>query len=984
TYGNLQTYNSGNGTWHLTYDSLNRVLAREDPDSVYSYVCYFADGSTHYAETAYQHSLDGNPSGCAATPPGIYASAFTYDADGDVTKQTAVHGGTYVSGSAPTLPTTQGITQKFYDADDRLVEVEQPYDATSDTYTNPWITRYLYDLSQNGTQGSIAFNGQSIAAHGNLYKTVELLPPGTAAQTITYSSWPPSPAPTPIPNTVYQDLKGTAFDALDRPTAKYSLVYNSGTQTDALNAESLTYDSDPTRLGLLSEDCNQLSQCQTFTYDARGSEGQVQFSDSTPSRTMTYDPDGRVISITSSVFGTQSYRYDADGRLSTSEDPSGGGVTSPALLTHHYYADGKEESLDVSSSALTQAGLFAYSYRADGRVQTQAIDDASIGGIVNAGSTTLSYTYTAAGRTTQRSESGAAANSTPVTEMYNGYGQEAGEIVPGGALSSFEYSAENEDLGMTTSASQAYARYTYTTRGELISWPASSGYAPSARYANGVQVQAAGGVGITQVQATWDSRMGVVLGTSATQNDTVVTSGSIYDAAGRLTTDDQNGDSITRTYDAENHTLVSSLYDYSNGNGAPTAFSMLWGPNGHPIMIGSGAQGTYQYDTLHWNGNVLLFTTNSAGQLDDIKIGAQGDILPLDSGYKGLTFYDRDPSGGVMGCHNAAGATFRGVSNSYTINTKYGEGHLPPCGGSSMPTSINWWGSPLPIGPSPWIGQGGVLGMPRTDGYTDNTDTIQGVRTYGSNAGTWTTPDAYGGNVDNPASQKSYMWNGNNPEAYGDPSGYLTPPPCDSICGDSGDGSGTNASVIQMLNATNSHAITSLPTVVSPSDATIQPLTQSQMTQIRQEVDNGQTSGFGSETAAAYAAAYKYAGRAQYARICKCGIEEVGALIYKDPKTKTYGFGAPIMGSGSAVAAQVVASITASSVAIWHSHTPPNDESSLDLESHVREILATGLDFYTTMRGGTELWGQDYNPAGGVIDDVKICGVGNGVQSCDF
>ncbi len=156
------------------------------------------------------------------------------------------------------------------------------------------------------------------------------------------------------------------------------------------------------------------------------------------------------------------------------------------------------------------------------------------------------------------------------------------------------------------------------------------------------------------------------------------------------------------------------------------------------------------------------------------------------------------------------------------------------------------------------------------------------------------------------------------------------------------------------------------------------------MTQIRQEVDNGQTSGFGSETAAAYAAAYKYAGRAQYARICKCGIEEVGALIYKDPKTKTYGFGAPIMGSGSAVAAQVVASITASSVAIWHSHTPPNDESSLDLESHVREILATGLDFYTTMRGGTELWGQDYNPAGGVIDDVKICGVGNGVQSCDF
>ena len=36
----------------------------------------------------------------------------------------------------------------------------------------------------------------------------------------------------------------------------------------------------------------------------------------------------------------------------------------------------------------------------------------------------------------------------------------------------------------------------------------------------------------------------------------------------------------------------------------------------------------------------------------------------------------------------------------------------------------------------------------------------------------WTTPDAYAGDVHDPMSQKPYMWNGNNPVQYSDPSGY--------------------------------------------------------------------------------------------------------------------------------------------------------------------------------------------------------------------
>jgi hypothetical protein len=282
--------------------------------------------------------------------------------------------------------------------------------------------------------------------------------------------------------------------------------------------------------------------------------------------------------------------------------------------------------------------------------------------------------------------------------------------------------------------------YAYTARGELTSWPLPRGATTSGdAYANGAQlpIQNAGTNTVTV-----DSRMAVVLGTTWQGETTHASSSMTYDAAGRLVSDaqnycclfDDNPDdvTITRTYDAENHTLLTGTKlstSTENGN------SIQWGPNGHPILIGSNAKsnGPYSYDTLHWGGDMLLFTTNSAGNLDDIKIGTQGDITPLDSGYKGLTFYDRGPDGGVMGCHNAAGAKFAGLWGYYAMNFKYGNIPKQPCyGTSSMPTSINWFGSP----PSqtgvftPQIGQGGVLGVPRTDGYTDGLDTIQGVRTY--------------------------------------------------------------------------------------------------------------------------------------------------------------------------------------------------------------------------------------------------------------
>lgn len=62
--------------------------------------------------------------------------------------------------------------------------------------------------------------------------------------------------------------------------------------------------------------------------------------------------------------------------------------------------------------------------------------------------------------------------------------------------------------------------------------------------------------------------------------------------------------------------------------------------------------------------------------------------------------------------------------------------------------------------------------MTRSDGYAMVGGIVQGARTYDPTSGQWLTPDAYAGDVEDPMSQKPFMWNANNPVEWSDPSGY--------------------------------------------------------------------------------------------------------------------------------------------------------------------------------------------------------------------
>ena len=90
-----------------------------------------------------------------------------------------------------------------------------------------WMMRYLYDISSGGTvtlQGSAPFS-----AYSNLYKTQKSTASG------------------------YTDVSGSAFDALDRETTKFSYQVGSIDNT-TIKSTQLQYDGGtPAALGLLTQ-----------------------------------------------------------------------------------------------------------------------------------------------------------------------------------------------------------------------------------------------------------------------------------------------------------------------------------------------------------------------------------------------------------------------------------------------------------------------------------------------------------------------------------------------------------------------------------------------------------------------------------------------------------------------------------------------------------------------------------------------------------
>ena len=103
---------------HMT--SMHRMTSVTDPDSVTSRTYYNPDSTVQCKQSAYQYSLDGAT--CGAN-----SEDYTYDADANELLETHHFGQTSTNG------VVTGITQKWYDGEDRLMKSSSPQTRTPTT-----------------------------------------------------------------------------------------------------------------------------------------------------------------------------------------------------------------------------------------------------------------------------------------------------------------------------------------------------------------------------------------------------------------------------------------------------------------------------------------------------------------------------------------------------------------------------------------------------------------------------------------------------------------------------------------------------------------------------------------------------------------------------------------------------------------------------------------------------------------------------------
>ena len=194
-----------------------------------------------------------------------------------------------------------------------------------------------------------------------------------------------------------------------------------------------------------------------------------------------------------------------------------------------------------------------------------------------------------------------------------------------------------------------------------------------------------------------------------------------------------------------------------NSNFGGTTASLGWGPSGKLRTATNISACDLNGMTIHWDGDRPLFITDSTGALVQLSVETLGGVFYAcqSSGY--FIVFDRDFSGTQVSAHD---------SNGDDGPWEYGQLYSHVIGKGATVQSGGWVGSANAAGDSL------VLAPAREDGYAVRGLMIQGVRSYDSNTEQWTTPDAYKGDVHDPMSQRSYMWNNNNPVAYKDPSGY--------------------------------------------------------------------------------------------------------------------------------------------------------------------------------------------------------------------
>ena len=620
-------------------------------------------------------------------------------------------------------------------------------------------------------------------------------------------------------NPGWSDVRGTSFDAFDRPISKLELAYGTAPVTKNMYDQS-------GQLDLLSQTKNALGQITTYAYDKINRVEQLSFSGPAPQadgRTYQFDADGRTATIANSL-GTLTYTYDFDGnKISVAEPNGNSNYTAASLICYYYYLDGLREYLSVGpisdtncssiqqknnpgNGGISQPQLFSYAYTEDGLLKAQQVSWGSYTG-------TFAWTYYPSDRENTESDP---LTGDQVGQSYPVFGAKSYTYDPYGRVQQLTLPETFEESQLVYDVDDELAGYNagynggsgtardlaLNARGELLqdSLPGTLyfTYAQGATYsANGTAVGngecqcSPGSIQAPPTTMQFDVRSGMVtVGTNPfwAQYQGIENGAGAYqyayDAAGRQSSATQypnwpssSGETLiyNTSYDTENHVYqTGNVMDmYPSENPATSEGTVNnWGPDGHQDVMTLTYPGTSSESrTAHWDGDSLLFATSTDyGNTPFLYVGKLGTIDS--SGH--VIVVDRDQTGSQQTTHGNydaygniwfAGWSMGAIRKIYIYVKASGQIQLF----SALPGSCNGPNQHKCDSPP-------VFPMTRSDGYAMVGGYVQGARTYDPTSGQWITPDAYAGDVHDPMSQKPFMWNDNNPVNWTDPTGYCSDP----------------------------------------------------------------------------------------------------------------------------------------------------------------------------------------------------------------
>ena len=640
----LPQVGSTTGVVSNLYDRDRELLQRTDPTGAQTQYTYDAlgrqltttaveryPGPLAYYTTTTDYDAAGNP--IAVHSPQGNVTRSTYDGAGDLTSSTSPMGAT---------------TTYTYDDQGRQASSTDP---------TGLVTSTVYDLAGLPTQSVQSANSQQLRASSATYNpdgdVTSITSPQGRVASYGYDQLDRLATQTEQVSPSTSITTTTGYDALGNPS---HLVDGNGNATDytynpwglpestiepaTASAPSLadrtwttSYDAD----GEPVTSTEPGGITQTVSYNAEGKQtGDTGTGvPTTTARTLGYDADGRITSV-SSPAGATTYSYDDRGNLLASQGPTG-------TASYAYNGDG------TLASRTDAAGTASFSYNGDDQLAT--VTDPVTG-------RTIDYGYNASGQLATVADS-LVASRISRTYSYDALGrlaadnltQNVGSGLPPRTLLGNSYGYDNDDLitskASTVKGTSTTDSYAYDGLGRLTSWNSGS---TTTRYTwdNAGNRTSAGGQSYTYNERN-QLRSGGAASYAYTARGTLssVTAGGTttpvgFDAFDRMTTYGSSSyayDGLDRV--ASQNGNAFSYDGLTNGTVADGSQTISRLPDGSPLAnetTGSAGSGQLLFADQHGNitGRYLGATVDGTQAFDPFgTITSAPSSQTPDLGYQG-------------------------------------------------------------------------------------------------------------------------------------------------------------------------------------------------------------------------------------------------------------------------------------------------------------------------------------------------------------